>query len=83
MGTSQPQFEALLATEDDVDIVTRVTRRSWHGGQIVVVANGSFLLNLPLVNHEHRKLADKLNFGLCSCRKNGVSGEWSGWTENS
>jgi len=24
------------------------------------VANGSFLLNLPLVNHEHRKLAAKL-----------------------
>jgi hypothetical protein len=30
------------------------------GGQLIVVANGSFLLNLPLVNHEHRKLAGKL-----------------------
>jgi hypothetical protein len=28
--------------------------------QLIVVANGSFLLNLPLVNHEHRKLAAKL-----------------------
>ncbi len=27
---------------------------------MIVVANGSFLLNLPLVNHEHRKLAGKL-----------------------
>ena len=26
----------------------------------IIVANGSFLLNLPLVNHEHRKLAGKL-----------------------
>lgn len=28
--------------------------------RILVVANGSFLLNLPLVNHEHRKLAGRL-----------------------
>jgi hypothetical protein len=28
--------------------------------QAILVANGSFLLNLPLVNHEHRKLAAKL-----------------------
>jgi hypothetical protein len=29
-------------------------------GRLVVVENGSFLLNLPLVNKEHRKLAGKL-----------------------
>jgi hypothetical protein len=28
--------------------------------QLITVVNGSFLLNLPLVNHEHRKLAGKL-----------------------
>jgi hypothetical protein len=28
--------------------------------QLILVANGSFLLNLPLINHEHRKLAGKL-----------------------
>jgi hypothetical protein len=27
---------------------------------MLVIANGSFLLNLPLVNHEHRKLARNL-----------------------
>jgi hypothetical protein len=27
---------------------------------VIVVTNGSFLLNLPLVNHEHRKLAGSL-----------------------
>ncbi len=27
---------------------------------MLVVTNGSFLLNLPLVNHEHRKLAGRL-----------------------
>ncbi|MGD9721945.1 MAG: hypothetical protein AB7O59_10475 [Pirellulales bacterium] len=30
------------------------------GGQLIVVANGSFLFNMPQVNHEHRKLAGKL-----------------------
>ena len=30
------------------------------GGRVILVANGSFLLNLPLVNHEHRKLAASL-----------------------
>lgn len=32
----------------------------WGNGKIIVVTNGSFLLNLPLVNHEHRKLASLL-----------------------
>jgi hypothetical protein len=59
-----PRFQALLTTKDDVDLVTRVTRGDWRDGQILVVANGSFLLNLPLVNHEHRKLADRL---VASC----------------
>jgi hypothetical protein len=27
---------------------------------LILVENGSFLLNMPLVNHEHRKLAGKL-----------------------
>ena len=36
--------------------------QGWTGGdsQLIVVSNGSFLLNLPLLNHEHRKLAGKL-----------------------
>lgn len=31
-----------------------------YSSRLIVVANGSFLLNLPLVNHEHRKLAGRL-----------------------
>jgi hypothetical protein len=31
-----------------------------HPSRLVVVENGSFLLNRPLVNHEHRKLAARL-----------------------
>jgi len=57
-------YESLLSSGDDT-LVFRVTNQtddehSWNDGQIIVVANGSFVLNYPLVNHEHRKLADKL-----------------------
>jgi len=48
--------EVLLRSEGDV----LVAREERNGGQLIVVANGSFLLNLPLVNQEHRKLAGEL-----------------------
>jgi hypothetical protein len=41
-------------------IVTRVTSLFWGSSQLLFVTNGSFLLNLPLVNHEHRQLAGRL-----------------------
>ena len=41
-------------------LALRLTSNSWYDSQIIVVANGSFLLNLPLVNKEHRKLAGHL-----------------------
>jgi hypothetical protein len=31
-----------------------------HTSNLILVANGSFLFNVPLVNHEHRKLAGRL-----------------------
>ena len=37
-----------------------VSRQTLGDGQLIVVANGSFLLNLPLINHEHRRLACRL-----------------------
>lgn len=54
-----PEREVLLSSEAD-PLVTRVTDDNWYKSQIIVVTNGSFLLNLPLVNHEHRKLAAQL-----------------------
>ncbi len=51
--------EVLLNSEAG-PLVSRMTTPAWNGGQIVFVANGSFLLNLTLINHEHRKLAGKL-----------------------
>ena len=53
------EFENLLSSSGD-SLVTRVTDAEWADGQLIVVTNGSFVLNYPLVNHEHRKLAVKL-----------------------
>jgi hypothetical protein len=50
--------EVLLASGDDV--LVSQDDSAGPGSRLIVVANGSFLLNLPLVNHEHRKLAGKL-----------------------
>lgn len=48
--------EVLLKSGDDV----LVSSQDVADGRLIVVSNGSFLLNLPLVNHEHRKLAAQL-----------------------
>ena len=64
-----PDYEPLLSSEDAV-LVNRLTDYDWNDNQqILVVTNGSFLLNLPLVNHEHRKLAGKL---IDECNTPGV-----------
>jgi hypothetical protein len=49
----------LLVSRDDA-LVWKITNRDWSEGGIIIVNNGSFLLNMPLVQHEHRKLAGKL-----------------------
>lgn len=51
--------EELLTSEGDL-IVSSESKSHWDESQIIYVDNGSFLLNLPLVNHEHRELAGKL-----------------------
>ncbi len=56
--------EPLLSSRGEA-LVARVIDADWdqspsEQSQILVVTNGSFLLNLPLVNHEHRKLAGRL-----------------------
>jgi len=48
--------EVLLESEGDM----LVSAERFHESRLIVVANGSFLLNLPLVSHEHRKLAGQL-----------------------
>ncbi len=61
-----PSDEVLLAGNTDTLVARRgySTPDSWSASvppnQLIVVTNGSFLLNLQLVNHEHRKLAAHL-----------------------
>ena len=51
-----PSAEVLLGSEGDAIVFRRPVRQS----RLIVVTNGSFLLNAPLSLHEHRRLAGKL-----------------------
>ncbi|RCS52802.1 hypothetical protein DTL42_08180 [Bremerella cremea] len=51
-------IDVLLSSRGEA-IVTRMGS-DYSDSQLILVTNGSFLLNLPLVNPEHRKLAAKL-----------------------
>jgi len=55
----EPSFVPLLSSEQG-PFVTRLKFPEWGSSQLLVVTNGSFLLNLPLANREHRALAAKL-----------------------
>jgi hypothetical protein len=50
--------DTLLKSKNDVLVSS--TPFNENESQLILVANGSFLLNAMLVNHEHRKLAGKL-----------------------
>ncbi len=54
--TPAGRVKTLLASKQDV----LAFRKPVGASQIIVIANGSFLLNLPLINHENRKLAGAL-----------------------
>ena len=53
------EVEVLLQSENDI-LAHRYRLRYWNESQVIVVANGSFSLNMGLVNKEHRKLAAQL-----------------------
>ena len=55
----KPQYTPLLTSGKET-LAFEVNKEGWDGSRIVVVANGSFLLNLPLVNLQHRRLAGRL-----------------------
>ena len=55
----EPLYAPLLTSGKET-LVFEVSRSAWGTSRILVVANGSFLLNLPLVNRQHRRLAGRL-----------------------
>lgn len=55
--------EVLLADEQGHPIVSQIDIPGYYDqlqSRLILIENGSFLLNAALVNHEHRKLAAKL-----------------------
>ena len=56
-----PELRTLLESRAGDAIVIEITHEEyWGNGKILIVVNGSFLLNLGLVNQENRKLAMKV-----------------------
>lgn len=58
----QPSFSStydydIKLHSNGIPIVTEITSQNFYRSKIYAVVNGSFLLNVPLVNHEHRILA--------------------------
>jgi hypothetical protein len=58
-GEITGQVDVLLQSENDI-LAHRFKLPHWSNSQVIVIANGSFTLNMGLVNKEHRKLAAKL-----------------------
>jgi hypothetical protein len=59
LGRMRPGVDVDVLLEDDQNnmVLGEIT---YDESRILLVPNGSFLLNLPLVNQEHRKLAGRL-----------------------
>ncbi len=59
--TTEVYTPETLLESDGEPLVSRIRfGEGAYSSRLIIVANGSFLLNLPLVNHEHRKLAGRL-----------------------
>jgi hypothetical protein len=58
-GDPLPIQNVLLQSRDNV-LIQSLQEELWFSSEILVVTNGSFLLNYPLVNHQHRVLAARL-----------------------
>lgn len=61
-GSQHPPPDTLtpLLQSGQETLIFRASDSAWIGGKVIVVNNGSSLLNYPLINKEHRKLAARL-----------------------
>jgi hypothetical protein len=64
-SSERPETAEKLLTSGNDTFIARLSDGAWGDGQVLIVSNGSTLLNYPLVNKEHRKIANKL-IGECS-----------------
>lgn len=56
---SDGRWQALLSANDD-PLVARYARPHWRNNRLILVANGSLLLNLPMIEPAYRGLARRL-----------------------
>jgi hypothetical protein len=66
------EFADVWLESEEGDTLVSCQEFAPSDSRLIVVANGSFLLNAPLVNHEHRKLAGKLIETVGSSARNVV-----------
>ena len=50
----------VMLTVDNQPMVYSLTKENWNGSRIIIVGNGSFILNLPLTSRGNRQLAENL-----------------------
>ena len=56
----QPGMEESLLTVDGKVFAFSLRRREWNEGRVIVLSNGAFLLNYPLINVENRVMVGNL-----------------------
>ena len=54
------KYEVLLGSRETPLVVRLTDEYAWPDGQVIIVLNGSSVLNLPLVEHQNREIAAKL-----------------------
>lgn len=54
------KYEVLLGSRESPLIVRMTDKYAWPDGKVIIVLNGSTVLNLPLVEHQNREIAAKL-----------------------
>lgn len=55
-----PEMESLLATIDDIPLVSEITSDRWGSSRVIVVTNSSLISNLALIRPENLAIAKKL-----------------------
>lgn len=59
-GTFKDYDVEVLLTADSKPLVFSLTKEDWYGSRIIVVGNGSLVLNLPLTNIHNQELSGRL-----------------------
>ena len=59
-GTFNDYQVEVLLTVDSIPLVYTLSRQDWDDSKIIIIGNGSMVLNLPLTNQVNRQIASRL-----------------------